>query len=153
SQTRASPADIVEHEGGGWYPTLDWVGVRGTGPPTCPRAASGARARLGRGRRGCLVERGTLDLPHLVRLDEVAFLDVVVALEVDAALETLGHLARVVLEAPQRVDRRLVDDGAVANDAGARAAADRPACDVGAGDRAETRDPDQGAHLGLAERH
>ncbi len=27
-QTRAPGRDIVEHEGGGWYPTLDWVGVR-----------------------------------------------------------------------------------------------------------------------------
>jgi len=28
SHLRAPAADIVEHEGGGWCPTLDWVGVR-----------------------------------------------------------------------------------------------------------------------------
>src|SRR5437879_13090246 len=75
-------------------------GARNRPPRTCPRGADGARARLGRGRRECLVERGSLYLPDLVRLDQVAFLDVVVALEVDAALETLGHLAHVLLEAP-----------------------------------------------------
>ena len=26
AQTRARSHGIVEHEGGGWYPTLEWVG-------------------------------------------------------------------------------------------------------------------------------
>jgi hypothetical protein len=28
AQTRAPGTGSVEHEGGGWYPTLDWVGGR-----------------------------------------------------------------------------------------------------------------------------
>src|SRR5205814_5445221 len=95
---------------------------------------------------------GALDLPNLVGLDEVAFLAVVVALEVDAALEAFADLAHVVLEPLQRVDRRLVDDGAVADDPGPDAAADRAARDHGAGDGAEAGDADQRAHLGLAQR-
>src|SRR5262249_33377949 len=89
------------------------------------RGYSSERLRALRGgRRGRLVESRALDLADLVRLDQVAFLDVVVALEVDAALEALGDLADVVLEALERVDRGLVDDCAVADDAGPRAAAD-----------------------------
>src|SRR5436190_16049973 len=78
--TCAPNLDSVEHEGGGWFPTLEWAGVRGG---------------LGRRRRGRLVQSRALDLADLVGLDEVAFLDVVVALEVDAAFEALGHLANV----------------------------------------------------------
>src|SRR6478672_5810063 len=103
SQTRAAGNGIVDLEGGGCIPTLDRVGVR-------------ARRSLRRGRRRRVVQGGALDLADLVGLDQVAFLDVVEALEVDAALEALGQLAHVVLEALQRVDRGLVDDGAVTDD-------------------------------------
>ena len=57
-----------------------------------------------RGRRG-VVEVGALDLARLVDLEHVAFLEVVEALEQDAALEALLDLAHVVLEALQLRDR------------------------------------------------
>jgi hypothetical protein len=41
------------------------------------------------------------DLHHLVGLDDVAFFDVVIAGEADAALESLSYLGRIVLESPQ----------------------------------------------------
>src|SRR5262249_16224984 len=107
--------------------------------------------RSGSSRSGRLVERGPLDLAHLVGLEDVAFLHVVVALEVDAALEALGDLPHVFLEPLQRVDRRLVDDRAVPDDTDARAAANGAARHVRARDRPEPRDPDQRAHLGLGE--
>ena len=53
----------------------------------------------------------------LESLEDVAFLHVVEALEEDAALEPLLHLADVVLEALEARDRRLVDDGPLADDA------------------------------------
>ena len=68
--------------------------------------------------RSRLVERGALDLARLEDLEHVADLHVVEVREVEAALEAFLDLARVVLEALERVDRRRVDDGAVADDRG-----------------------------------
>ena len=101
--------------------------------------------------RPAAVERGALDLARLEDLEDVAFAQVVEALEQDAALEALGHLADVVLEAAERGDSRLVDAGAVAEEADARAAADEPARDHAAGDRAEPRDLEERANLDLAD--
>src|SRR5439155_5563410 len=101
----------------------------------CPRAM--ALARRSRRRR---LEVGALDLARLVDLEHVAFLHVVEAVEQDAALEALLDLAHVVLEALELGDLRLVDDGAVADDADAGVALDRAVGDVRAGDRAEPRD-------------
>ena len=103
------------------------------------------------GGRGRLVERGPLDLARLVDLEDVALAEVVEALEQDAALEALGHLAGVVLEALELRDRRLVDPGAVAEDAHARAAPDDAARDHAAGDRADARGAEERAHLDLAD--
>ena len=86
-----------------------------------PCRAAVLAARRG-GRR--FVERRPLDLARLVGLEDVAFLHVVEAVEQDAALEALGDLADVVLEAPQLRDRRVVDDRAVADDAHLRVPAD-----------------------------
>src|SRR5512132_2004853 len=107
---------------------------------------------LSGGRRGRLAQVGPLDLPGLVALEHVALFDVVEVVEEDAALEPLLHLAHVVLHAPQRSDRRLVDHGAVANDAPLRSTADAAARDHAAGDRPDTRSTEQRANLGLAER-
>ena len=85
------------------------------GRPRLGRATS-RRSAAGGGRRS-LGEIGALDLARLVRLEHVAFLHVVEAVEEDAALEALAHLARVVLEALELRDRLSVDDGAVADDA------------------------------------
>src|SRR5215210_1612113 len=83
-------------------------------------------AGLRHGGRGC-VQVGALDLAHLVGLEHVAFLHVVEAVEEDAALESFLDLARVVLEALQLRDRRVVDHGAIADDPNAGAAAHEPA--------------------------
>src|SRR5690348_13353857 len=53
------------------------------------------------GRRSLL--QRALDLLHAVRLDHVADLDVVVAGNLEAALEPLAHVPHVVLEALQRL--------------------------------------------------
>src|SRR5207248_8261023 len=69
----------------------------------------------------------------------------------DAALEALDDLARVVLEALQLRDGRLVDPGSVAEEAHVRAAPDEAARDHAAGDRAEPGDLEEVAHLDLAD--
>src|SRR5512132_2810070 len=91
------------------------------------------------------------DLSDLVRLDDVAFLDVVEVLDPDTALEPLAHLADVVLEAAERADPAVVRDDAVADDAGPRVADDRALQDVRAGDQTYLGDAEQGAHLGASE--
>ena len=62
------------------------------------------------------VQVRALDLARHEGLEDVAFLHVVVVVEQDPALEALGHLAHVVLEALELRDRGLVDDRAVADD-------------------------------------
>src|SRR5262245_13468968 len=91
------------------------------------------------------------DLAHLVRLDDVAFLDVVEVLDADSALEPLGHLANVVLESAQRRDPSVVDDDPVADHAGARVAEDRAPHDVAACDDAGPGNAEQRTHLGSSE--
>src|SRR5262245_59776306 len=80
-----------------------------------------------------------LDLASLVDLDLVAFLDVGEVLEDDAALLAVEDLAHVVVVAAQRGDLPVVDDGAVAHEAGLRAARDAALDDLRAGDRADAR--------------
>src|SRR2546423_7917848 len=101
---------------------------------------------------GSFVERRPLDLARLEDLEPVAFLHVVEAVEEDAALEALRNLADVVLEPLQLRDRRRVDHCAVADHADARVTTDDAVGDHAAGDRAEPRDPEERAHLGLADR-
>src|SRR5690349_3497473 len=98
---------------------------------TGPSGAGGSRRRRRR------VEVGALDLTGLVDLEHVAFLEVVEALEQDAALEALLDLAHVVLEPAELRDARLVDDSAVAKDPDARVPPHRPVRNVRARDRAE----------------
>src|SRR4029453_17697865 len=92
------------------------------------------------------------DLHHLVVLDHVAFLDVVEVLQPDAALVAGRHGPDVVLEAAQRLDATVVDDHAVADQPGLGAADHLPAGDVRAGDHPDPRHPEQGPHLGAAQR-
>src|SRR5919108_2290185 len=110
-------------------------------------ALGGCRCRCGRRAVGQL---GANDLATFVDLEHVAFLHVVEVLEQDAALETLLHLADVVLEAAQLPDSGVVDDRALAEYAHVRAAANDAARDVRAGDGAEPRDPEQLPDLRLA---
>ena len=62
-------------------------------------------------RRAATLLELALDLAGLVDLEHVALADVLEVLEHDAALEALLDLAHVVLEAPQRADPAVVDDG------------------------------------------
>src|SRR4030095_409096 len=91
------------------------------------------------------------DLSDLVRLDDVAFLDVVEVLDPDTALEPLAHLADVVLEAAERADPAVVRNDAVADDAGPRGPDDRALQDGRAGDHADLRDAEHGTDLGPPE--
>src|SRR4051812_22541062 len=70
----------------------------------------------------------------------------------EAALEAFQHFASVVLEPLQRVDRRRVDDGAVADHADLGAAAQEAVRDHATGDRAGLRRLEGVAYLGLADR-
>src|SRR5690606_20892510 len=72
----------------------------------------------------CTSER-PCNLLHLVGLDDVALAQVVPALDADAALEPLAHLAHVLLEAPQRAERAVVDHDVVAQHAHPCAAPDQ----------------------------
>ena len=66
---------------------------------------------------GCALLEGLLDLLDLEELEDVALLDVRVALEDDAAFVALGDLGDVVLEAAQGAEPAGPDDGAVADEA------------------------------------
>src|SRR3954449_1064181 len=70
-----------------------------------------------RSHRAHALLQSLLDLPGLEELEDVALLDVGVALEHNAALHPLIHLGDVVLEAPQRADLAGPDDRPVADEA------------------------------------
>src|SRR4051812_44734536 len=89
-------------------------------------------------------ELGPRDLTLLVRLDDVARLEVLEVREADAALEAGLHLAHVVLEPLERRDRAVPDDRALPEEAHLRAAGDGAVGDVAAGDLA---DPGHREHL------
>src|SRR5712664_4915989 len=71
---------------------------------------------------------------QLVRLDDVAFLEVVEVLDADAALEALVDFLHVVLEAPERGDLAGEDGLRVALHAHVRGAGDLAVHDRRAGD-------------------
>src|SRR5262249_261225 len=71
-------------------------------------------------------------------------------LEADTALEALPHLAHVVLETPQRGDRALPDDRALAQEPDLRPTGDDTARDVATGDPADARHAEHLAYLGIA---
>src|SRR5712691_11263968 len=95
--------------------------------------ARALRARSSFG-AGWLVEAGALHLACLEDLEHVALLHVVEAVEEDAALEALRYLARIVLEALELGDRRLVDHRAVTHDTHLAVATDDTIRDHAAGD-------------------
>src|SRR6266571_5036623 len=98
-----------------------------------------------------LLRELALDLPRLVCLDHVAFLDVLEVLDRDAAFEALLDLARIVLEALERSDLAVVDDRSLANEANVGGADDLALSDVAARDRADPGGPEDLADLGHAQ--
>src|ERR1700733_591151 len=93
---------------------------------------------------------GPGDLALVVGLNDVAVLEVLEVGEPDTALEARCDLAHIVLEAAQRVDRTLPDDGALAQEAHLRAAGDLAVAHVAPGHGADPGHPEDLAHLGLA---
>src|SRR6202042_3749538 len=93
-----------------------------------------------------------LDLARRVGLEDVAFLEVGVVAQHDAALEPGRHLARILVEAPQAGDLPVPDDRSVAHQADLRAAGDLALGDIRAGDRPHARGAEDLAHLGAAQR-
>src|SRR5581483_12385775 len=89
-------------------------------------------------------------LALFVGLDDVAFLQVLEVAEPDAALEPGLDLTYIVLEAPERVDRALPDDGAVTEEADLRPAGDDAVRDVTAGDGADAGDAEDVSDFGIA---
>ena len=84
-------------------------------------------------------QRAALDLAGDVALEDVALLEVVVALEQDAALETRRDLAHVLLDAAQRADVAVPDERALAHHADTRRALELAGRDHAARDHAEPR--------------
>src|SRR5437764_10816363 len=91
-----------------------------------------------------------LQLLHLEGLDDVALLDVLEALDADAALEALAHLGDVLLEMPQRRDLPFEDHAVVAQQAHAGGAGNQPVHHHAAGDHARLRNLERVTHLGAA---
>src|SRR3954468_13218157 len=117
-------------------------------PPPRPRALGRAGPLPASGER-LLLRAG--DLADRERLEHVALLDVVVVLDRQAALESLLHLADVLLEPLQGLDDALVDDRPVPQHAHPGTALDDAARDHAAGDRADARSAERLPHLGLAQ--
>src|SRR6185436_8280831 len=82
----------------------------------------------------------------LERLDDVAYPDVAVALDRQAALVTLRDLGRVILEPPQRADLAGVDDHRITHQAQLRLAGDLAFGDEAAGDRPRLGDVEHLPH-------
>src|SRR4029079_9371191 len=99
--------------------------------------SAGGSAAFQQGRRSARSAAG--DLLEVVRLDDVARLEVLVVLEPDAALEARLHLAHVVLEPPQRRDRAVPDDDALPQEADLRTTRDGAVEHVATGDLADPR--------------
>lgn len=74
-------------------------------------------------------------------LDHVAFLDIVVVLDADTALESGGDFLCVVLEPLQRRDLAFVDHDAVANQSDLGVSYDLALLDIRAADDAYARAP------------
>src|SRR4029453_11698019 len=93
---------------------------------------------------------GHLHSLHREHFDDVAHLDVVVALEADAAFEAGFDLAYVVFEAAQRGDLPFEYDHVVAQEAGGglARAGDAPLRDHAAGNRPDLRHAEPLRHLG-----
>src|SRR3954453_14780558 len=93
-----------------------------------------------------------LDLAGLEELEDVAHLDVLVALEHDAALEALVDLLHVVLEAAKRSHPARPHDRAVADQADLGDAGHLAIRDQAAGDRPDARGPEELLDLRLTDR-
>src|SRR5262245_48148342 len=86
-----------------------------------------------------------------IAFEDIANFDVVEVLDADAALETIAHLANVVLEAPERCDAAIEDLDAITNHAQPALTIDDTTSHETAGDGADTRDLEDLANLRLAE--
>ena len=78
-------------------------------------------------------------LARCVGLEHVALFYVLEVCQHDAAFEAFRDLFGVVVESLQRVDRRLVDNRAIADNSHVRVADQLPCRDLAAGDRADLR--------------
>src|SRR5437899_7743816 len=92
-------------------------------------------------------------LPYLERFQDVADLDVAESFQGDPALESFGHLARVVLEPAQRCDLALVYHHTVADDPDACGPRDHAGRYVAAGYRPGLGNGERLPDLGLAQGH
>ena len=84
---------------------LERVAAREVQHPTDDTDYRHRRRRLGRGQ----LRQRTGDLLDLIALDDVAYLQVVVAFDPDSTLVAVAHFADIVLEALQTRERSLVD--------------------------------------------
>src|SRR6185369_9570233 len=120
-------------------------------PTTMGGAENDLQRAFGGGAPGDRGAEPAGDLFHLVGLDVIAYLQVLVIVEADAALIPGQDLARIVLEAPQADHLPGVDDHVVAHQAGRGIAGNAAVDDEAAGNRADARNTERIAHLGSAE--
>src|SRR5438552_14744237 len=138
------------------FPLSEWFSGSQSSSRSTPTTMAGPPGASGSGRRrGLALARGRREAPghllDLVRLDDVAHLDVLEALEREAALVAAGHLARVFLEPLEAPDPPVVHDDVVAQQAGLGAAHDLPVAHRAASNLADARDHEDLTHLGPAE--
>src|ERR671936_209811 len=122
-----------------------------------PRSTSGSWKPTLSGRKLSLSYAPLVNVPwpssgllDLVRLDDVAFLKVLVALDPDAAFESGRDFFDVVLEALETRNLAFVDLLVVAQQFGQRATGDLAVLHPGAGDHTDLRDFDGRQHIGAA---
>src|SRR5690606_25941415 len=114
-------------------------GMRRSGPGTEETIGSGRSVDLAR------------HLDALVALDLVAYLDVIIVPDANAAFRTGPDLVHVVLEAPERLQLAFEDDDVVAQHANRVVAPDVALGDDAARDVAELRRHEDLLHLGQAD--
>ena len=92
-----------------------------------------------------------LNFLHGEALDDIAFLDVVKALQANAALKVRAHLASVVLIALEGIDLGFRDHDVIAQEPGGRVALDLALGDIAARNRAHAGNLEGLPHLRAAE--
>src|ERR1700728_3945499 len=128
-----------------------WLGPTTRSRPLSRRRADTSQILKSSGQIGRRSDDRARDLLDIERLDHVADFDIFVILERHAAFETFTHFAHFFLEAAQSLQRALVDDHVVAQQANLGAAADHAFGDHTAGDLAGLGDHEDLPDLGIAQ--
>src|SRR5205807_6205492 len=100
---------------------------------------------------GSALEFSRCDLLDHIRFNLIADFDVIEVLEPDTTLESFADFGCIVLKATKRSDIAFPTDDAISNQTRARIAANNSVDDHATGDRANSGDAEDFAHIGFAE--